>query len=197
MYFIIAFTKKNNTFVFILTKTKFTFIMKSLKFAFLLVFIAFLSACGNDDENTPSGEGVIGSWKVTEIDYTGTTTASQQGAEFEADFTGEGVDMDLKINFNNDMSYTTSGDYSIILTTSFFGQSIEQRYDAAGFVGAGTWSQDGNQIVITSGTETNTLTVLENSGNTLKVEWNHVEESVEQGTAQTLNINGTYTFERQ
>ncbi|WP_375561520.1 hypothetical protein ACE193_02885 [Bernardetia sp. OM2101] len=173
--------------------------MKLLKFVFVFALISFLSACGNDDDEntTPSGDGIIGTWKVTEIDYTGTTTASQQGVEFEADFEGEGVDMDLEMQFDNNMNYTTSGDYSIILTTSFFGQSIEQRYDAVGFVGAGTWSQDGDQIIISSGGETNTLTVLENSGNTLKVEWNHTQEVEEQGTTQTLDVNGTYTFERQ
>ncbi len=171
--------------------------MKLLKFVFVFALISFLSSCGNDDENNPSGDGIIGTWKVTEIDYSGTTTASQQGVEFEADFEGEGVDMDLQMQFDNNMNYTTSGDYSIILTTSFFGQSIEQRYDAVGFVGAGTWSQDGNQIIITSGTETNTLTILENSGNNLKVEWDHIEETEQQGTTQTLNVNGIYTFERQ
>ena len=172
--------------------------MKIAKFFLLLGVLSLCYSC-SDDEEAAASDGIVGQWKVTAIDYSGTSTTSVAGQSFTADFTGTGFDMALDIEFTeNPNDYNTSGDYSIKLTTDFMGQTTEIDWTNQGFIGAGTWEQNGNVITVnTPGQPAQEATIISVDASELVLAWATVQTQMQQGVTVTYDVMGTYTFERQ
>ena len=162
-----------------------------------LSMFAFASCSGDDDG--PAGVGLVGTWKVTTIDYAGTSTTNSGGTTFTSDFTGTGYDMDLTISFEeNPNEYTTSGDYSIEVQSTLNGQTFTYNWTNQGFVGAGDWERSGDVITVTTDTgETTTLTVVSETSTELVLAYDEMRTDTQQGVTAVYDVQGTYTFERQ
>lgn len=132
---------------------------------------------------------------------TGKSIITIDGESATTPFSGTGKDMDIHISFaGNPNTYTSIGDYTIELTMDVGGQKIKQNIPVQGFMGSGSWRQDGNKLLITDKAtgkdQTSTITQLDSK--TLKIQWG--------GTLSTPNpynipltvvVNGTYVFERE
>lgn len=137
-----------------------------LKLSSFVFCLLFLISCGKKDDAVSPATGLIGSWKVTDISYNGTSSVNLAGEKVSTDFTGKGYDMNLVIQFKESpKEFVAAGNYSIMLKVNFFGQTTEQPLTNVGFINSGTWSQSGNEITI-SGQK---ATVVEQTSNTLKI----------------------------
>jgi len=161
--------------------------------------IASLASCSKDDDSIDTTDTrIMGDWTVTDISYMGTSSSNVGGVTIDADFTGTGYDMDLKISFDeNPNEYTAEGDYSIMLVTDFQGTPIETPWTNVGFIGNGDWVKTDNTLTITASTgEVQSATITELTDNKMVIEWDFSQTTTLQGALVTQNVNGTYTFER-
>src|SRR5690349_21529334 len=118
--------------------------MKIIKLFFLGIAVLFFS-CGSDDEAPlPAIEGMVGTWNVTAIDYSGTTTTSAAGQSIKATFTGKGKDIDYTTTFSVEPNEVVSnGDYVIELKTTVMGQTTTEDYYFDEVLMDGTWELEG------------------------------------------------------
>jgi len=173
--------------------------MKFIKLFFLATFLSTFIACNSDDNSTTPENSITGEWTVTEIFYEGNTTTAVQGQQpVSGTFTGTGFDMDLIIDFAEDPNdFTTSGDYSINLETTFAGQTFPSTWVNNEFQGSGSWSKDGNLMVFTSETgEVSEAEIMEETSSILKFKQNYNNVDVQNGATITHNIIATFTFEK-
>jgi hypothetical protein len=152
--------------------------MKSLSYlAMLLALSLSITACSDEEAGSPNNEALVGTWRLESIDYSGTSSTTVQGTTFTSVFVGEGYDLDVTVTFSEDPdTYTTDGDYSIRLTTTTQGQTVEQDFTFEGFLDDGTWERDGENVIITNGDGDvfETIIVLTDGGNTMMMD---VEET--------------------
>jgi hypothetical protein len=172
--------------------------MKLSKLFLISLAVIFLSCGDDDDDPQPTSEGLAGTWAVTAIAYEGTTTTSGGGMEMEADFTGTGKNMDLDITFNeNPDTFTSQGDYTIVMKTTMGGQSITQDYPFEGFLTDGTWELDGKIITVTGPSGPQEATIIEQTATTLKMAWDYTDTQSQQGLSVEMDVHGVYTFKKK
>ena len=79
--------------------------MKILKLLSLAAMVVFFVSCSKDDDDDNNTENIsadiVGTWTATDVDYYGTTTTSANGITTEADFTGEGYDINFTLTFDS------------------------------------------------------------------------------------------------
>lgn len=175
--------------------------MKITKILLLSLAVVFMS-CGDDDKDEAqpgaSGDGLPGAWTATAIEYEGTTTTSVSGIELESTFTGKGKDMGLTVTFKETpATFTSEGKYTIALTTTTMGYSTTQDYPFTGFMTDGTWALDGKTLTINGAGGVQTATVVEQTSTALKMEWDFVNTTTQQGATVEMKVHGTYTFKRK
>lgn len=172
--------------------------MKIFNLLFTASLFLCLASCSDDDSSEPN-EGFVGKWEVTGIDYTGTSTTESYGQTFTVDFVGTGTDLDLEIEFKeNPMDYTTSGDYSIELDVDFMGQMTTQTYTNQGFIGAGTWAQVGNTLVVSTEMDGEQIAeIISMTADVIVLGYDFTITQTQNGAVATTNLEGTYTFERE
>lgn len=174
--------------------------MRNFFWLFLAVLSLGITACGEDDEPTTNEQGIIGTWKITGIDYSGTSTTTVQGIPpTTATFTGTGYDMNLSITFGeNPNNYVTSGDYSIELVTMAAGQTFTNQWTNQGFLGNGTWERNGDTLTATdSGGDVGVATIVSESDNEIVFNVMTQETTTDQGVTTVYDIDGTYVFTRE
>ena len=184
------------------------YIMKLIQLFFVAVLCSFLFAC-EDDTPTPSdntndttvtNHQLVGTWNLTAIEYQGTISSEAVGFPISvSSFTGTGVDMDLTIDFTeNPNDYTTSGDYSVLISVESFGQIIEQTWANQGFIDDGTWAEANNVLTVTNaiGGE-QSINIIELTDTNVTVTWDYADVTVLAGVTTTQNVEGTYTFMKQ
>lgn len=174
--------------------------MKIIKLLMVVGVITFFASCTEDD-NSPSG-GLIGTWKVTALDYSGTSTATIQGfPATTTTFTGTGTDMDLTITFKeNPNEYKTAGDYSINLETTTLGQTTTESWSNQKFISDGIWERNGNELNITvnSTGDTSTAIIEEETDDRLVLFYDvTITETDPIGAIIVSEVEGTYTFKKQ
>jgi hypothetical protein len=164
----------------------------------LLISIAvILFSCSEDDDPIPTSEGMVGSWYVTAIDYSGTTTTTASGITLRADFTGKGKDMDLTTTFSaNPNTVTGEGTYTIVLTTTAGGTTSTDEFLFDEIVTDGTWTLNGKTLMITNpgGTQEATIVSQTSTSLTLKVDINESESA--SGITVTTKVSGVYTLKK-
>ena len=165
----------------------------------LLIGLAVvLFSCSEDEDFVPTSEGMTGDWAITALDYKGSTTTSGQGVNMKVDFTGTGKNMDLITSFGMDPNTVTSeGSYTIVLKTTYMGQSTTEEYDMDETVTDGTWTLNGKTLTVTNDFGTETATVLEQTSTTLKLKAEVSESESDSGITVTTDIEVIYTFTKQ
>jgi hypothetical protein len=171
--------------------------MKITKFLLLSLAVIFLS-CSEDEDIIPTSEGMVGDWAVTALDYKGTTTTTAQGVSMKVDFTGTAKDMDLITTFNSSPNTVTSeGSYTIVLKTTYMGQSTTEEYEMDETITDGTWTLSGKTLTVTNDFGPQTATILEQTSTTLKFKAEVSENESDQGVTVSTKIEATYTFTKQ
>lgn len=171
--------------------------MKITKLLLLSLAVIILS-CSKDDDPKPTSEGMVGKWKITALDYKGSTTTTAQGASAKADFTGKGKNMNLITTFTtNPNTVTSEGTFTVELTTNYMGQTVTEEYDMDETVPSGTWSLNGNILTVTNSTGSQTATIVEQTATTLKLKSEVNESQTDQGITITAKLDVTYTFTKQ
>jgi hypothetical protein len=165
---------------------------------FLIAITVVLFSCGGDDDPKPSSATLVGKWAVTGVDYKGTSTTSVDGIELESSFTGKGKDMNMTVTLNeNPATFTSTGSYTVALTTTVMGASYTQDYPFEGFMIDGTWKQDGNTLTVTNSGGTQQATIVELTASSLKMTWDYTYTMTQDGATVKMNIQGAYTFKRK
>lgn len=134
-----------------------------LLFTFLFVF----ASCSSDDDSNSQIDLTVdltGSWELTSLEYEGESTIEVENQTLTISFDGFGKDFDAQVNFTEDPNELTStGSYTLVLTTNFMGESItqEELIDFSDDIITGEWSlENGNQLVIVSNGETQTAEII-------------------------------------
>lgn len=138
--------------------------MKIFKLFLFTAFLTLTISCSKDDDgpSTTNNGNIVGVWKGTAVDYTGTTTTSGQGQNVTADYVGEAYDIDYTLTFTeNPKKVISDGSYSIELTTTVNGQSTTQNLEDLTFLESGDWTMNGNTLSITVDNETDDATIME------------------------------------
>ena len=131
-----------------------------------IAFVVSFSSCAEEEALTPnpnfsqsqnqnpnsnpsqliSSNSLVGDWGLTSLNYAG--TSSDMG--LTADFTGVGRDFDYVIKFkDNPKTYSTTGGYTVDLTTSFAGTTFTQTIITGNLIASGTWELNGNVLTTT------------------------------------------------
>jgi hypothetical protein len=171
--------------------------MKIAKLLLLSLSIIFLS-CSDDEDPKPTSEGMVGTWNITAVEYTGTTTSSILGQTIKADFTGTGKDMDLTSTFGmNPNTVVSAGGYTITLKTTVAGQTTTEDVPVDDFVSDGTWSLSGNTLTITDDFGTEDATIIQQTATTLKMRIDIDETESDLGFTVTTKVRTIFTFAKQ
>lgn len=173
--------------------------MKLVKPLLLLTLFVIGFACSNDDDTSSSDSGIVGTWEVTEIDYSGTSATIVSGIETTATFTGTGINMDLVIIFSeNPNNYTTAGDYDIQLMTTTGGQTFTSFVANENFISNGTWELNGDLLTVNQPDGSTVIaTILSLTENEMVIAWSFMNEETQSGVTTIQDVDGTYTFTRQ
>ena len=180
---------------------------KVILFLCLSSTVFFTSCSKDDDSNTLEADQSLipGTWNVTSIKVTNghSTTSVGDQTIVSADYTTEGKDFDMQIVFKNDTepnTYTSSGGYTAVITTTTLGQTTTQEETTQGFIGEGEsegeWSfESPNKIVFANDNYKDEfiITVLDES--TMKMEHN-IDRTIENDfIGATIHTSGTLFIE--
>lgn len=171
--------------------------MKITKFLLFISIVVVLFSCSEDESPLPTSEGMIGTWALTAIDYSGTTTTSYAGQSAKATFTGKGKDMDYTTTFNADPNTITStGGYTIELKTTMGGQTTTEDYELEEVLMDGTWELNGKTLLVTNDGVTQEGTISKQTATTLEVRINVNDSYTDSGYTITAKVKGVYKFEK-
>ena len=172
--------------------------MKFLKLIFFTTLISLTFSCSSDDDNQPANNGnIVGVWKGTAVDYSGTTTTTAQGQSVTATYVGEAYDIDYTLTFtDNPKKVVSAGNYSIELTTTVYGQTTTQNIEGLEFLSSGDWSINGNILTITVDNQTDDTTIVELTNSTLVLKGVHTESTNQGGVTSNSTTETTLKFRR-
>jgi hypothetical protein len=174
--------------------------MKIFKLFLFTALISLTISCSSDDDNsTPNNNGnIVGVWKGTAVEYTGTTTTTAQGQTITADYVGEAYDVDYTLTFTeNPKKVISDGSYSIELTTTINGQSTTQNVENLEFLSSGDWSISGNTLSITVDNETDDAAIVELTNTSLILKSVKTETTAGSGFTVTSVTDITLSFIKQ
>ena len=174
--------------------------MKIFKLILFTAFISLTISCSKDDDNpAPENNGeIVGVWKGTTVNYTGSTTTTAQGQSITADYVGEAYDVDYTLTFTeNPKKVVSDGSYSIELTTTVNGQSTTQNVENLELLSSGDWSINGNTLSITVDNETDDATIVELTNNNLVLNVVETETNTGSGFTVTSTTDVTLSFTKQ
>lgn len=173
--------------------------MKIFKLFLFTALISLTISCSKDDDNpTPtSNSEIVGVWKGTAVDYTGTQTNIQNGQTTTIDYVGSGYDIDYTITISdNPNNLTSEGSYSIELVATFNGQTTTNNIEDLSFFQSSTWAIDGNQFSITANGETEVMTIVELTATTLVLNGVSIETLSQGGVNMESTTDITLKFSK-
>ena len=143
--------------------------MNFLKLSIAALLFLFLAACSDDDTDN-SSNSLLGTWKLTELTFEGSTSVPGPTGVLTTNFSGEGFDMDLTMGFLAD-TYTTEGDFGVNLEIEVAGVTDTSELTNLSPFGDGTWTRENDKLLFTpSGGTEQEATILELNASTLKME---------------------------
>ena len=168
-----------------------------------VLFVAFLfvfTSCSSDDDNGNQIDlsvDITGQWDLTGIELEGDASMTFEGQTVTITYTGFGKDFDAEVIFtDNPKEVNATGTYTMVMTTSFLGFSETEEYpvDFSDDFDAGTWSIEGNLLVITDANtnEVQTAQIVHLTQNKMIL----VMEEVESMDGMSATIIGEITLER-
>ena len=161
-----------------------------LKGFILLALSAPLFFGCNSNEPTPDSEtSLVGEWNVTSVDYSGTTVTEYLNQTYSVDYTGVGSNIDASYTFNENKSFTGSGTYDATLTITSEGSApYKETVEDLGFVVAGTWKIDGDQITLTSNNESSSATIVKLTETEMELKVSEQQIQSIEGTTITITV---------
>jgi hypothetical protein len=173
--------------------------MKNLSLLFVAFLIVFASCSSDDDANNQIDLSVdiTGSWDLTKLDYEGDSQMTFQGQTITLDYTGFAKDIDAQVVFSKNPDIVESfGSYTIEMTVTYMGMSetYDTPLDMADYINPGTWSIQGNQMIIVDQTtgEQQTAEIIHLSQNKMIL----VSQQSQNMNGMTVNVYGETTLER-
>ncbi|UKM64101.1 lipocalin family protein [Flavobacteriaceae bacterium GSB9] len=174
--------------------------MKKLPLLFTLL-IAIMTSCSSDDSTSEITADIVGTWEMTDYDYTGTTKTTFEGQTYSADYVGEAFNIDYRMTFNeNPNTIETEGSFSLELTTTAFGETSTQvvNTDDVETINAGTWEiQNGNLVTQADGGIEATYKIEELTETSLVLSLNQEVDISQSGVTAKTTINAKMFFQRQ
>ncbi|WP_299184250.1 hypothetical protein [uncultured Aquimarina sp.] len=176
-----------------------------MKKLILLLFLASTTAfisCGNDDDSVSIeiDESLIaGEWNLTQLSVdNGRTTTVVEGQSASVDYTTVGKDFTLETTFNDatdPKTYSSTGGYTAVITTTVLGQSTTQEQPITDFLGTGEWRVEGNLLITTTNgvEQVSEITELNSEIMSLKVEINESFEISGSSVTTTGTLISTLT----
>ena len=171
--------------------------MNFLRLSAIALLCLFFTACSDDDEDTNiSGDAFLGIWSLTELEYKGSSSTSTPSGPVTTNYTGEGFDMDLTVEFSeNPNTFTSEGDYGIKLNVETMGESSTAELANLNLLGNGSWKRDNNKVTFTQeGSVAEEATILELSDSTLTMSFD-VSGLIPLGV--NVDVDGTFSFTKQ
>lgn len=146
--------------------------MKILSRLLLVAIIGIsLSNCKKDE--TVNGN-IAGQWKMTDIHCDdGESTFDLLGTEFTETYSYHGTEYNTVTTFTeNPNEFSSTGSYTFEITTVFAGTPTTQEIEVSTFQGTGEWSIDGETLTQVFGGATTLITILELTGNKMRLRQN-------------------------
>ncbi|MEL6926627.1 MAG: hypothetical protein AAFO94_21485 [Bacteroidota bacterium] len=165
--------------------------------ALLLITVACTKE-GNNVEVSYSKDEVKGSWELTSVyseDGKYVTTSSSN--EVEADYEVSAKDLNWDLTFNEDDSFASEGDFTLVMETTTNGNTSEQTLEIPGWGRTGSWSVSGKILTVTVNSEVTTFEITELSDTKMKVMEAVDETSELPGTTIKTTVNVYYTFDKK
>ncbi len=171
--------------------------MKIFNYVFALLFSTLLfTACAPDEVLEPNE--IIGTWLLKSVDLEGNATFTQGAEVTQADFTGEGFDLDLSITIHeNPNDYIVEGDVNVLLKYDFDGQTVELPIEEADFIDSGVWDISNDELTVTNSDKVEVATLGDLTETALTLEWTYTDSVATTGSVIVHEVTGTYVFERQ
>jgi hypothetical protein len=174
--------------------------MKIFKILFLTILTISIVSCGDDDDagNDVGGSAdLVGTWNAVSVNYTGTTLTEANGLSIQADFVGEGMNIDYTLDFtSNPNELTSNGTYDIELTTTILDETTTQTFTNIEFASTGEWLLDGDQMTVTADGVTTVVTVVELTATSLILNIVDVQTQTTGEATITVTTDSTLIYNR-
>lgn len=164
-----------------------------------LVSLFIFTGCGEDDSDPNLDNNLVGTWNMNNISYSGTSTTSFPGIpDVTGTFTGESTDSDYQIIFNEDNTFSSSGSYTINLTSEVAGQTVTQPVTVSGdqALGSGTWELSGNTLTTTFDGQAGEGTLTELTANSFRLETDLTQTQSANGATVTFSVDAVFNASR-
>lgn len=171
--------------------------MNFLRLPAIILLCLFLTCCSEDDEPDSSADALLGTWSLTGLEYSGSSSTPGPSGVLTTNFTGEGYDMDLTVEFSaNPNTFTTAGDYGIRLEVEILGQSNTLELPNQSFFNGGSWSREDDKLTLTlQDNVEQEATILELNESTMRMSVDVSGMVVSVGTIDEME--GTFIFTKQ
>ena len=189
--------------------------MKTKVLLLALLTATVLSSCKKDSESLTSAETLLlGTWEMTAMTYTGTSSSTTQGFTTVTNFDGVAKDITYEVEFLEDpKTYETAGGYTVELTSVvedfvlygelFEGYTIVTDSVIEDFMSTGSWSSDGNTVnglAFDNGQPADpnaSYEIEELSESTFRIIFNSATTySPEPGVSTSADVQGEVVFEK-
>ncbi len=163
-----------------------------MKRLFYLLLVFSIAGCSKD-EVIPKQEDLIGIWKTTSIDFTGSYTFSLMGLSSSLDFTGKGKNIDYQVTIEEEpRNFTSTGSYDMEL---YMEEEPPTIFEDESLISSGIWNLDGKILTITQqGTEPQTCTIKKLTAENMTL---YTEQSIDMMGLGTYKIKGTFYMVKQ
>ena len=127
--------------------------MKKISLILFLAVSALFVSCEKDSDEPQSvavgQESILGTWQVTGyLIEDGKTTTEVAGQSVSLDYTSYGKDYDMTVTFNsNPQTVVSNGSYTVVVSTTFLGQTETQELPANSAFAASEWALDGSDMI--------------------------------------------------
>jgi hypothetical protein len=171
--------------------------MKKITILFIALTFA-LTSCSSDESAPTTLGNIVGVWKGVNVDYSGTTVTSAQGQTINSDYVGEAYNVDYSVTFTeNPNNLTSSGSYSVKLTTTVTGQTNVSYVENLNVLGDGTWQINNNELSITTSIDTNKMKIEKLTESELILSGTYVADLSQSGVSVISTTNTVITFIKQ
>ena len=109
------------------------------KLLFVVTLMTSVFSCGDDDTDPTSDNPFVGTWNLVELAYDTESISEVAGQTLTSTTVATTSDITYTIVFTEDM-FSTSGGYTIDLSTMVAGQTIDQSVPLTDIMGSGPYS---------------------------------------------------------
>lgn len=165
----------------------------------------------NDDDNdSDDNTSLLGDWELIEFSSDITTESDVNGVVFDSNFVSEATDSDYILTFEQS-TYSVSGDYDLVTTSTFDGETTTYTDSYNNVNGSGIYSTNGNIMTVdgtfvefdvdgmpqdTAGEEQMAEFDLSDDGQTLTFAQDEVQVQNQPGISVTIHIISTSVWQK-